>query len=193
MASSTICAVWDWHAELTPSPLSEAPVLDRVLLAIRRARPGMRLRAKAVVEAILLTKGSIGSAETVARELGLQNRFRLARFLESEGLPPLHRLTEWVAVLNWIGAAESEKVSLCWMAFRSRRHPSACYRLVKKVTGHGWEEVLARGSAWTLRQFLKELKTWRIQRSSAHHAPARQPPPVALRGRVGRQRPLRLS
>ena len=168
-------------------------MLDRVLLAIRSARPGMRLRAKAVVEAILLTKGSIGSAGTVARELGLGNRFRLARFLESEGLPPLHRLTEWVTVLNWIDSAESEKVSLCWMAFRSHRHPSACYRLVKKVTGHGWEDVLTKGSAWTLRQFLKELKAWGKYRTPAPRSSPRQQPPVASRGRGRGQPPLRMS
>src|SRR5258706_3922127 len=96
----------------------------------------MGLRANAVVEAIFLAKGSIGSAETVARELGLKNRFRLARFLESEGLPPLHRLTEWVTVLNWIGFGASDKVSLCLVAFRCPRHPNAGYRLVAKSTGH---------------------------------------------------------
>lgn len=167
-------------------------MLERVLLAIRSARPGMGLRANAVVEAIFLAKGSIGSAETVGRELGLKNRFRLARFLESEGLPPLHRLTEWVTVLNWIGLAESDKVSLCWMAFRCHRHPSACYRLVKKVTGHGWEEVLTKGSEWTLRQFLKELKTWERHRSPAHRLSPHQQPPVR-RGRGGPQPPLRMS
>jgi len=145
----------------------------------------MRLRARSVVEAILLTKGSIGSAECVASELGMKNRFQLARLLENEGLPPLHRLTEWVTVLHWIGSAEREKVSLCWMAFRSHRHPSACYRLVKKVTGHGWEDVLSRGSAWTLRQFLRELRTWGV-RSARYHAVTspRRLPPIATKGRM---------
>jgi hypothetical protein len=124
----------------------------------------MSLRTKAIVEAILLSQGSIGSAERVARALGLQNRFSLARLLHNEGLPPLHRLTEWVTVLSWIFAAEREHVSLCWMAFRSRRHPSACYRLVKQVTGHGWEDVYARGFSWALRLFLKELRTWDCNR-----------------------------
>jgi hypothetical protein len=132
-------------------------MLDRLLLAIRANRPHMTLRARAVLEAILLSKGSIGSAEQVARELGLKNRFRLARLLQSEGLPPLHRLTEWVTVMRWVGAAEQDGVSLCWMAFRSRRHPSACYRLVKQITGQGWEHVQAKGGSWVLRQFLKEL------------------------------------
>jgi hypothetical protein len=158
-------------------------VLDRVFLTIRTAHPGLKLRARAVVEAILLSKGSIGSAESVARALGLRNRFRLARLLQSEGLPPLHRLTEWVTVLNWIDLAESNKVSLCWMAFHSHRHPSACYRLVNKVTGHGWEEVLTKGSEWTLRQFLKELKTWEKHRSPAPRSSPRPQPPVASRRR----------
>lgn len=120
----------------------------------------MSLRARAVVEAIVLSQGSIGSAEHVARALGLNNRFQLARLLENDGLPPLHRLTEWVTVFSWVATAEQNRVSLCWMAFRSRRHPSACYRLVKKVTGCGWEEVESKGSTWVLRQFLKELKSW---------------------------------
>src|SRR5262245_43221700 len=121
----------------------------------------MTLRARAVIEAVVLARGSIGSAEAVARALGLTNRFQLARFLHHEGLPPLHRITEWVTVLNWLECAEREQVSLCWMAFRSHRHPSACYRLVKRVTGRGWEDVLARGSDWALRRMMHEFTQWR--------------------------------
>src|SRR5215510_5695351 len=100
-------------------------MLERVLVAIHSARPSLSLRARAVIEAVVLSKGSIGTAESVARALGLSNRFRLARLLEREGLPPLHRITEWVTVLNWIACAERTHVSLCWMAFRCQRHPSA--------------------------------------------------------------------
>jgi len=160
-------------------------LLERVLVAIRSARPGMKFRARAVIEAVLLSKGPIGSARKVARELGLTNRFQFARMLKNEGLPPLHRLTEWVTVLSWIESAEQKRVSLCWMAFRSHRHPSACYRLVKKVTGHGWEEVVGKGSAWALQQFLKELRAW-TARTKPQHPASRQLPPVAARGRRGR-------
>ena len=155
----------------------------------------MRLRARAVIEAVLLTKGPIGSAQAVARALGLSNRFQLARLLEHEGLPPLHRMTEWVTVLNWIESAEREDVSLCWMAFRSHRHPSACYRLVKKVTGHGWEYVMAMGAAWGLRHFLHELRAWDKQRPHRRITLSRRLPPVASKGRTGRHphAPLRLS
>src|SRR3989454_11913301 len=138
----------------------------------------MRLRARAVIEAVLLTKGPIGSAQAVARALGLSNRFQLARLLENEGLPPLHRMTEWVTVLNWIESAEREHVSLCWMAFRSHRHPSACYRLVKKVTGHGWEDVFGRGAAWGLRQFLHELRSWEKHSPQRRTMVTRRLPPV---------------
>lgn len=135
-------------------------MLDRVLVAIHTRRPQMTLCTRAVIEAILLSKGPIGSAARVAKELGLTNRFRLARLLQIEGLPPLHRFTEWVTILSWVSAAQRDGVSLCWMAFRCHRHPSACYRLVKKVTGRGWEQVQAKGESWVLQQFLKELERW---------------------------------
>jgi|SRR6185295_10583043 len=118
----------------------------------------MTLMARAVVEAVLLTGGSIGSAHDVARLLGLGNRFKLARLLRREGLPPLHRLAEWATVLSWVVAAEQTGVSLCWTAFRSRRHPSACYRLVKEVTGLRWEQVRERGSRWVQSELLKLLR-----------------------------------
>lgn len=128
----------------------------------------------AIVEAVLLAEGPIGSAEAVARELGLRNRFKLARLLKLEGLPPLHRLAEWVTLLSWAVAAERDGVSLCWLAFRSRRHPSACYRLVKEVTGLRWEEVRAQGSGWVLRQFLREIEQ-RVTGSAALREALRRP------------------
>jgi hypothetical protein len=150
-------------------------VLERILVAIRSARPRMTLRARAVIEAVVLSRGSIGSAQAVARVLGLTNRFQLARLLEHEGLPPLHRITDWVTVLNWLDSAEREDVSLCWLAFRSHRHPSACYRLVKRVTGHGWEDVHTRGSAWVLGRFLNALRSWSHRRPYHPIAPLRVP------------------
>jgi hypothetical protein len=133
-------------------------MLDRMLLAIHNVRPNMTVRTRTIVEAIVLSEGSIGSAEHVSHRLGLKNRFRLARLLKNEGLPPLHRLTEWASVLGWIDKAEKKGVSLCWLAFRCHRHSSACYRLVKKLTGEGWANVHARGGTWVLRHFLKELE-----------------------------------
>ena len=132
-------------------------MLATPLTAIHKARPQMALFPRAILEAVLLAEGPIGSADSVARHLGLANRFKVARLLKREGLPPLHRLGEWATVLSWTISAERERLSLCRIAFRSHRHPSACYRLVKEVTGIGWEEVKAHGSAWVERQFIRVL------------------------------------
>jgi hypothetical protein len=137
-------------------------LLRRLLVAIHTVRPHLALRARAVIEAIVLAKGSIGSAAEVAGVLGLKNRFRLAGLLKREGLPPLHRLTKWITVLSWVDSAERRGVSLCSMAFHSRRDPSACYRLVKAVTGRNWEHVRLKGGAWVLRQFLKEVRALKL-------------------------------
>jgi hypothetical protein len=140
-------------------------MLSRLLSAIHSVRPHLTLQTSAVVDAIVLSQGPIGTAQAVARELGLPNRFRLARLLETQGLPPLHRLAEWITVLAWVVTAERRRVSLCWLAFRSRRHPSACYRLVKRVTGLRWEEVESRGSAWLMQAFLRYVRAYARQRA----------------------------
>ena len=146
------------------SCLSVPRVLTQPLSAILDLRPTLTLYPRAIVEAVCLSEGSIGSAHAVARTLGLKNRFSLARLLRREGVPPLHRLAGWATVLSWVLAAEQTSVSLCWLAFRSRRHPSACYRLVREVTGLSWERVRARGSTWVQHRLLAELRRARTQR-----------------------------
>jgi len=136
-------------------------MLTQLLSIVRAARPTMPLMPRAIVEAIFLSEGSIGNAEKVARQLGLPNRFKLARILRGEGLPPLHRLAEWALVESWVLTAERRGVSLCHIAFRCRRHPSACYRLVKEVTGLSWEQVRERGSRWLHRQFSIQFRSRR--------------------------------
>ena len=133
-------------------------MLGDSLLMIRAVRPAMTLLPRVVVEAVLLSEGSIGSAEAVARQLGVPNRFTLARILKREGLLPLHRLAEWATLESWLRAWEQHGVSLCRLAFRSGRHPSACYRLVKELTGLRWTQLRARGLHWLRRQFAKRVK-----------------------------------
>ncbi len=133
-------------------------MFEEPLARIRVIRPGMTLFTRAIVEAVLLSEGSIGSTQLVARLLGLKNRFRLARMLKREGLPPLHRLAAWATILSWVHAAEQDGTCLFRLAFRSHRHPSACYRLVKEVTGLCWSEVRARGVDWVDRRLMDELR-----------------------------------
>ncbi len=133
-------------------------MLVESLRTIRTIRPAMTLLPSAIVEAVFLAEGSIGSAQEVARNLGLGSRFKVARILKDAGLPPLHRLAEWATLEAWLRAAEDEGASLCHLAFRSRRHPSACYRLVKKLTGLRWGQLRARGLRWFQREFIKKLQ-----------------------------------
>lgn len=152
-------------------------MLTQLLSIVRSARPTMTLMPSAIVEAIFLSEGSIGNAENVARQLGLPNRFKLARMLKEQGLPPLHRLAEWALVESWVLAAERRGVSLCHIAFRCRRHPSACYRLVKEVTGLSWEQVREHGSRWLHGQFSIQF------RSLGQHLTGQLPSKQVLRGR----------
>jgi len=132
-------------------------MLDTVLSAIRAARPTLSPLPSAIVEAICTAEGSIGRVEQVAKAFGLRNRFKLKRVLQRERLPSLPRMAKWATVVAWVRAAERDGTSLCWIAFHTGRHPAACYRLVKEVTGLCWTDVRARGSAWVEREFVRQL------------------------------------
>ena len=113
--------------------------------AIRPALSRLSLITRTVIEALLLTGGSIGSAEHVAEVMGLRNRFELARRLRREHLPSLHRLAGWATVLDWMEKLERSGASLCRHAFLTKRDPGACYRVVKRTTGVDWAVLRRRG------------------------------------------------
>lgn len=136
------------------------------LALIRRIRPTLHPLVRATVEAIVLSGSSIGSAETVADLLGLRNRFHLARLVRRNGMLPLHRFAGWVTVLSWIEAREQRGESLCSLAISSGRHPSACYRLVKEITGKSWGYVCEQGSGWILKQISSELERIRLEQAA---------------------------
>ncbi len=127
-------------------------------LPIHKSRPDLSLRCRAVVEAVLLCGGSIGTAGEVAPHLGLHNRFELGRLLKHEGLPALHYLAAWASVLSWLDGAESTGCSLCQLAFRARKDPATCYRTVKRITGLPWLEIRRRGSAWVVQRFIAQCR-----------------------------------
>src|SRR3989442_5100772 len=116
-------------------------------LPIHKSRPDLALRCRAVVEAVLLCGGSIGTAGEVAPHLGLHNRFELGRLLKSEGLPALHYLAGWASVLKWLEGAESTGCSLCQLPFRARNDPASCYRTLKPITGPPWVQTRLLWSA----------------------------------------------
>ena len=54
---------------------------------IRAVLPHLSIRAQAIVDALWLGGGRMGSATNVARQLGLTSRFALGRMLLQQGLP----------------------------------------------------------------------------------------------------------
>ncbi len=135
-------------------------MLQQLLTEIRAIRPALSLSSRIVVEAVLLAEGPVGSADAVSRFLGLHDRFELGRRLKRDGLPSLRHLSAWAMVLSWVQRAERDGLSLCKLAYRSHRHPSACYRLVRETTGLRWAEVRALGSAWVRRHVLEQFPPW---------------------------------
>ena len=130
-----------------------------VVRTVCASRPDLSLRSRAVVEAVFLCGGSIGTAQQVAPHLGLHNRFELARFLKREGLPPLHDLAAWASVLTWVDRNELTGCSLCQLAFRARRDPAVCYRTVKRITGLQWHDLKRKGLAWVVERFVARCGT----------------------------------
>ncbi len=132
-------------------------MLRQLLSEIRRIRPDLDLNSRIVLEAVLLSEGPVGSADRVSRFLGLHSRFKLGRVLKRDGLPSLRHLSAWALVLSWVERAERDGASLCNLAFRSHRHASACYRLVRETTGLRWAEVRSLGSAWVRQRILEHF------------------------------------
>jgi len=127
-------------------------------LALRASLPHLSFRTQAIVDALRLGGGSIGSAAEVARVLGLSSRFVLGRMLRGQGLPGLRELAAWISVLGWVMLAERSNASLFVIAIRSRRSPAVCYRMVKRLTGLTWLVLKAHGSAWVRGLFVKRCR-----------------------------------
>lgn len=142
-------------------------VISPVGALLQSSLPGLSVRARAILEAQLLSRGSIGTAGEVAPHLGLRNRFELARLLKREGLPPLNDLAAWASVMAWVEGSERTGCSLCQLAFWARRDPAVCYRTVKRITGLTWHEVKRKGIDWVVKRFLTRL-------SSPSSAPTRR-------------------
>ncbi len=70
--------------------------------------------------------------------------------------PPLHRLSGWMTVLNWVSSWERTGASLSRSALRAGMEPAAGYRLVRRITGHSWSDVCGAGTDWVMSQFLRE-------------------------------------
>jgi hypothetical protein len=131
---------------------------DQILVAL----PHLSARLGDVLHTLVLKPGSMHSAAKVARSIGLSSRFALARRMRREGLPALHQLAAWLRVLGWVTDAEHGTESLFMIATQSDKHPAACYRTVKRLTGLTWMELRALGTSGALRLFLRRCAAIRL-------------------------------
>jgi len=133
---------------------------------LHTAFPHLSFHARAILDALMLGGGCIGSTTAVAQRLGFPSRFALARMLRHQGLPGLRELGAWISLLRWLILAERSEAPLFIIATHSRRCPAVCYRTVKRLTGLTWVQLRERGSAWALRRFIARCR-------SRPHAPSR--------------------
>lgn len=125
-----------------------------IVLRVHTALPHLSLRAQAIIDALLLTGGRLGTAQQLAPHIGERNRFAVARLLRREGLPPLHDLAGWARVLSWLDCAERSGCSLCQLAFRWKKDPAVCYRSVKRITGLNWCDLRRLGAHRLVAEFV---------------------------------------
>jgi len=150
--------------------------LEHTLLV---ALPHLSDRVRGVVQALVLSGGTISCATKVATSIGLSSRFALGRMMRGAGLPALHELAAWVRLFGWVTRAEQGTGSLFAIATHSGRSPAVCYRTVKRLTGLTWVELRSLGSRGILGLFLHRCEALSLQAAAA---------PVARRGPVS---PLR--
>lgn len=136
---------------------SVAPVRD-ITRIIHGALPrNLSFRTESLVDALILTRGRLRSADGVATRLGVADRFALRRLLRSDGLPSFRRLRSWVNVLQWTWGSSHLGQSIEQWAFMNGRSPASCYRVVRRVTGESWRVVTRRGIDWVVERFSEEV------------------------------------
>lgn len=132
---------------MPPTDLSARTTLVSVLAATFHDGPPL---LRSLLPTIARRVSWRTSADEVARDLGLGDRYRLAHRLKAEGLPSFGELMGWVRVLLWAVEWEESGTPLADQASQEDRYASQYYREVRRVTGLGWRQVRERGSVWVL-------------------------------------------
>lgn len=122
--------------------------MPRLGTLLTTAFPARTADGQRILLAVAACMGDIPSADEFAAELAYDSRHQLARALMRAGLPPLEHVAGWAMVLGWALRCEQEGTTLCEIAIETSRDPAVCYRLVKRLTGRVWTEVMALGTTW---------------------------------------------
>jgi hypothetical protein len=121
--------------------------VEHLRVVLHLTLPGLSAGGRQFLDLLVAHRGTATSPRFVAAALGLGNRHQLRRMLEREGLPSYEIVSAWVRVLWWVAEWEFHKVSLCELALGSGGDPAILYRTVRRVTGLGWTEARACGTA----------------------------------------------
>ena len=127
--------------------------LLRLTSVLQTALPHLSENGRAILSALGCMNGHAPSSRELAEWLGFHDRYRLARALRREGLPPLEVVSGWARTLYWMTEAEASGRSLRELAERERLDPAVAYRLVRRVTGRRWSEVRRDGLAVIMLRF----------------------------------------
>lgn len=123
--------------------------LDVILMALL---PWLSAEARAALRATVAAGGDL-DADSLARTLGLTNRFHLNRLLQREGLPPFGVLSDWISILALTLESEATGASLLHLAATRQLEPATCYRRFRRTLGLSWRESRERGIGWMLLKF----------------------------------------
>jgi len=148
-----------------------------IALAIQATLPWLSPQGRAVINALVAATGQIESANVMAARLRLGTRFRLARMLHQDGLPPFGALADWICLLQLLWEAEAANESLLRFARRIGIEPATCYRRCTRTLGVRWSVARENGFAWALVKFLDHCR-----RPRPSHAELRVPDLVARAG-----------
>jgi len=141
---------------------------------LQTALPNLSESGRAVLSALGCMNGRPPCSTELATWLGFHDRYRLARTLRREGLPPLEVLGGWARTLYWMIETESTGASLRELADREQLDPAVAYRLVRRVTGRRWTEIRREGLAVALLRFRESCRNVTV--------PVRRPLAVAMGG-----------
>jgi DNA-binding beta-propeller fold protein YncE len=113
-----------------------------------------------VINTLICDNGRVGSAPALSARLGLRSRYQLGRLLQREGLPPYEELAGWVCVFYWMLRADAGDGG---GALRSLSHDgpiniASSYRLVRRVTGHSWNDLRRAGTEEVVRWFRRRVR-----------------------------------
>ena len=126
-------------------------------LTIQAGIPWLSPQGRAVISALVAANGQI-EATAMAGRIRAGSRYRLARLLRREGLPPFGRLADWIFILQSVWEVESTGTPLLRVARRLEIEPATCYRRCRRTLGVPWRSARAMGFAWALVEFLRHCR-----------------------------------